>query len=217
MKSIPVFDRLFMRLSHSKRIDGLWLGVVGPRDKSTIATMKKVEAALGLIRQHDPLRYRRITRDLGRIWVIPIIGAWGQYVEVARMCRLDAHHVDTSPPESVASTIVHEATHAYPCLRKCGYPEALRYRIEQICMRQQVIFAEKLPNGTAAAEGAKQNMAREANYWTDTEFRARRAAQEEAAVKLYGMPRWVLTFSRAVGKLSAKVRQFRRSMRRWRN
>lgn len=176
--------------------------------------MGKVEAALELVRLHDPLRYKRITRDLERIWVCGLIGACGQYDEAVRMCRLDAKYVETSTPEAVASTIVHEATHGHPCMRKIGYPEALRHRIEQICFRQEILFAEKLPSAAEEVAGVRRNMARAEDFWTDEGFWKRRPEQEEAAAKLYGMPRWVLVSARRIAMFRWRVRKVLRAMRR---
>ena len=211
MKSLPWFERLGLRLSYSQRIDGIWVGILGGKD---VALMGKVEAALELVRVNDPLRYRRITRDLERIWVCGLIGARGQYDAAVRMCRLDVKYVETSPPESVASTIVHEATHGYPCMRKIGYPEALRYRIEQICFRQQILFAEKLPGAAAEVAGVKRNMARGEAFWTNEAFRDRRQAQEEEAAKIYGLPQWVLASARRIAKVRWRVTKLLRAM--WR-
>lgn len=210
MRSLPWIDRLGLRLSYSKWIDGIWVGILGGKDA---AIMGKVEAALELVRSNDPLRYRRITRDLERIWVCGLIGARGQYDAAVRMCRLDVKYVETSPPESVASTIVHEATHGYPCMRKIGYPEALRHRIEQICFRQEILFVEKLPSAVAEVAGVRRNMARGEGFWTNESFRERWPDQMKEAAKFYGVPDWVLASARGIADIRWRLRKAMRAFR----
>jgi hypothetical protein len=60
----------------------------------------KVCKALTLIRDHDPVRYRRIVRDLTRIWVMVVPGGCGQFRESTWTCELDGRFVldeDVSP------------------------------------------------------------------------------------------------------------------------
>jgi hypothetical protein len=150
LKLYVLFEKLGMLISRNRRVDGLWVGVLG--DKKDDYLLRRVEYALKLIEQYDPTRYRRILRDVDRIWISPLIGALGQFSDTLKTCGLDYKFVSSSSPDLIASIIVHEATHAHPYLRKLGYPENLRYRIERICIKQQLAFARRYPNGKEAVE-----------------------------------------------------------------
>jgi hypothetical protein len=181
--------RFFMRVSYNRRVDGLWVGSIG--DKSEAPLLDKVEVALQLIEQYDPVRYRRIRRDIDRIWINGLIGALGSFDKSLKLCNLDRKFVETSDPAAIASTIVHEATHGHPCLRKLGYPEALRHRIEQVCFRQEIAFGRRLPDGEVVIEQAERQLTRPAVYWLDEEFKERWPGQALAKAREAGIPNWV--------------------------
>ena len=113
-----------------------------------------MEEALSLIKQHSPLDYARITRELKRIWVTLSVYGRGQYHRALRVCILDERYVadPATTAEQIASTIVHEATQAR--LERCGieYKEELRTRIEVICCLRQLAFAVRLPNSAEEQE-----------------------------------------------------------------
>jgi hypothetical protein len=134
-----VFERLVMLVSHKRRFDGLWIGIAADKEKYHL--LDRVEVALKLIKQYDPLRYSRIHRDIERIFVSIRLSGGGEFNAISRICYLDRRYVEEASVQAIASVIVHEATHGYPCLRKMGYPENLRYRIEIICVRQELAFA----------------------------------------------------------------------------
>lgn len=79
----------------------------------------------------------------------------GCYLHSLNACLLDERIVnsDTTTVEWIASAIVHEATHAR--LEKLGVPydEALRQRIERICVRRERDFAGHLSGADALQEG----------------------------------------------------------------
>ena len=109
----------------------------------------RVEAALRLIKTYDRIRYDRLIRDLDRIWVKVLPASIASFNHSLNACQLDERFVlaEKSSPELIASVIVHEATHAR--LMRCGigYDAALRVRVEKVCLRRELAFAAKLPNG----------------------------------------------------------------------
>lgn len=179
-----------MAISRSRRVDGIWLGIAS--DKSGDPVLDRVESALGLIKQYDAIRYRRVMRDVERIWVKPLIGARGQFSSTFKRCALDHNFVVSASPEAIASTIVHEATHGHVWLRKFGYPEALRPRIEKICFRQQLLFLEKVNADEEVSAGVKRNLARPTSFWSDKDFQSRREDEAFRAAKSYGTPLWLV-------------------------
>lgn len=102
--------------------------------------MDRVEEALALIKRYDRLQYDRLSRDLKRVWVHVLHGIRG---EAFVTCELDARSVqpETTSPELIASTIVHEATHSRLLRCGIGYEEAVRARVEAVCLRRELAFA----------------------------------------------------------------------------
>lgn len=144
--------RLLLRSSRGRRVDGLWIGSL---DDDAEPVLHRVEEALNLIKAYDPLRYKRLIRDLERIWVTMIPGGFGNFDESIWACVLDRRHVlsEKISLERIAAWIVHEATHAR--LRRCGIGydgKELRARVEAVCFRRERAFAAKLPNGNELSE-----------------------------------------------------------------
>ena len=185
-------DRLELRASSGKSIDGLWIGVSG--DKSSPA-LQRVENALALIRTHDPLNYRRrrVIRELQRVWVRILVSASGLYSAKLGACELDTRFVDWASEELIASIIVHEATHAR--LVRCGidYEEKRRVRVERVCIRRQLVFTTKLPNGDEAHKRARESLASlSPETYTNQAFSEREQRGSAEALRYIGVPEWVI-------------------------
>jgi hypothetical protein len=187
-----LIGKLIMALSHGRRVDGLTIGILG-RDRNDDPLLEHVETALMLIKQYDQKLYRQLHRDIKRIWIEPLLAASGSFKRSTGTCNLDYQHVKSSSAEVIASTIVHEASHAHPCLLKFGYPEALRYRIERICMRRQLAFAGKLPNGAAARAQVERLLALQPSYWLSDSLKKSRLQSGTAALREAGVPEWLIT------------------------
>lgn len=205
-------DELFLKLSRSTSIDGLWVGAF--EDKAG-PLLPRLEEALGLIRTHDPVNYRRVTRDLERVWVNLVVGSPAIYRGSIGACQLDARYVRDASTQQIASTIVHEATHAR--LARCGivYDEPWRVRSEAACIRRQLAFTAKLPDGDAAhkeAQAALAGLARET--YTDQAFRARDDRGSVEAMRYLGLPEWFIrAMFRLRGGMFAVRRWFGRAAR----
>jgi hypothetical protein len=117
---------------------------------------EQVVEALNLIRNFDPVRYNRLRRDVRRIWVKVIPTGMANFEHSTWTCNLDPRYMKDQPAESIACTIVHEATHARLFRRGIDYEEERRARVEQICLRRELAFASKLPAGADAGEHAKR-------------------------------------------------------------
>jgi len=192
-----------MRLSYKRIVNGVWVGVLGG-NKSDDGLIVKVSEALELIQQHDPVRYRRFLRDVRRIWIHTLVGARGQFSFNFKRCSLDLGFVQSAPIESIASTIVHEATHGHPCLTKMGYPEGLRARIENICMQQQLTFLRKLPSASRAEDDVKRNLTTEPSFWSDKARSERRPGQELEAFRSLGVPDWITQSAQAIRRIRGR-------------
>src|SRR5262245_38978322 len=98
-------------MSTSRAFDGLW---VGTREAEPHPALCRVEEALRLIRSHDALHYSRVLRNLERVWVHLHPSALAHYHSSLKACVFDERFVlaETTTIQKIASTIIHEATHA---------------------------------------------------------------------------------------------------------
>ncbi len=175
LRLLPLLDRAALRWSRGRRVDGLL--ILAFMDRETGPILARVEQALALIARYNSLRYRHLLRDLDRILVTLLPAAVGDYTGAIRTCRLDKRFVlaDAVDPELIAAVIVHEATHARLDRLGVAYAEQQRPRIEAICVRREIAFANKLPRGKAVRALAEQRLATygNLNLWTDADIRAR--------------------------------------------
>jgi hypothetical protein len=188
--SVPrLVDRLMLRMSTARVIDGLWVGTF---ESDAEPILCKLEKALSLIKIHYPIRYNRVIRDLDRVWVLIVPGGVACFSPSLRACKLDTRMVLSEEPEEVAASIVHEATHARLRRHGIGYEENLRHRIEALCFRQEIAFARKLPNGEQVREGAHARLsAYGPEYWTD-EACSNRSREHDAEAYRYLFPEWLV-------------------------
>ena len=142
-----ITDRLVLRLCKARSIDGLWVGTVRGADAELI--LRRVEEALRLIKLYDPLQYARVIHSLDRVLVEVLPDASACFQRSLQACVLDERFVlaATSTPELLATTIVHEATHARLDRWGINYDEKERARIEAVCLRRELAFTAKLPQG----------------------------------------------------------------------
>src|SRR5262245_15937784 len=192
----PKANLLWHWLSVSKRIDGLLVGT-WESDAKADEVLSRVEGALGLIKTYDRIRYERLVLDLERVrvWLLP--GGSGSYKNALRSCELDSRYVlaETSSLEMIASTIVHEATHARLMRRGIGYETELRARVEAVCARRERAFAAKLPNGGQVGESAERALefcAADDGYWSDTAIEERHVEGSIEAMRHLGVPDWLV-------------------------
>jgi hypothetical protein len=187
-----LIDRLQLKASFSRRVDGVWIGAY-----FSPTHLYRVEEALGLIRQYSPLQYSRIAEDLQRIWIFLIPDGLASYRHSLRACVLDERFVADAATsvERIASTIVHEATHAR--LERYGIPyeEATRARIEAICSRRELAFALCLPDGLQLQEEILQYLdwyPVNPDFFGDTQIVERHANGEVAMLRHVGLPAWLI-------------------------
>jgi tetratricopeptide (TPR) repeat protein len=188
-----LLDGLALLLSAGKRVDGLWLGtfLTGAHEH----VLHRVEDALRLIKEHDPRRFDRLIRDLERVWILPLPGlAIGYFNHSIHACQLDTRFIlaETSSLELIASTIVHEATHARLIRSGIDYEERLRARVEAVCVRRELAFAAKLPNGEQVRERAERNLALTRENWTDAAANERSVEGTLNTLRNLGAPEWLL-------------------------
>jgi len=206
-----VFDRVDLWLSSGKEVEGLWVGTTDERQPTT---MRRVEDALSLIKQHSPLHFSRVVRNLKRVWVrlVPYSGANGCYYRSLDACVLDPRFLalETTTLEEIASAIVHETTHARLERWGISYEETKRSRIEAICRRRELNFLRGLPNGETYREQLHQALASPVDdhgYFSDAGFQQRTFEGNIESLRYLGTPAWLI---RLLLKWLALRRRFRR-------
>jgi hypothetical protein len=196
--------------SPTKRIDGLWIGI-GGAVQGDQRLLDRVEEALALIKRYDRLRYDRLSRDLKRVWVHVLHGIRGSYNEAFAACELDARFVlpETTSPELIAATIVHEATHSRLLRCGIGYEEAVRARVEAVCLRRELAFAAKLPNGAEVKEVAEHALKESdaPGFWSDTQSIQRRDDRIIETLRQLGVPDWLVRGLVAVRALQLSIKK----------
>src|SRR5580658_1883783 len=185
-------DRIMLRFSRSRYLDGLWIGTW---ETEAEPILQRIEQALQLIKRNDHIRYDRLLRDLQRVWVLLLPSSAASFEYRIYTCEIDTRYClsETTTPELLAAAIVHEATHARLWRRGIRYEEAQRPRIEEICLRREIAFAAKLPNGEAVRDQAERTLALCAtgDYWTSAAFRERYIEGGVELLRYMGVPGWL--------------------------
>ncbi|MGD0151826.1 MAG: hypothetical protein ABSB77_24875 [Xanthobacteraceae bacterium] len=185
-------DRIMLRFSANRSLDGRWIGTW---ETEAEPILQRIEEALRLIKRYDRIRYDRLLRDLRRVWVLLLPSSVAIFEYRIYTCEIDSRYclAETTTPELLASAIVHEATHARLWRRGIRYEEAQRPRIEEICVRREIAFAAKLPNGEDARDQAERTLALCASgeYWTSAAFRERYIEGGVEVVRYMGAPGWL--------------------------
>ena len=190
-------DRLGLWFSKSSTIDGLWIGTT---ESKPYPALRRVEDALQLIKRYDTLNYFRITRNLNRIWVHLLPSAQAHYDPSLNACALDERYVlnETMTLERIASTIVHEATHARLEGWGIQYLEAMRIRIESICLRRELNFLAKLPDSEPWQDEivrALEWCASDPDFYSDKNFWWRHQEGEVETLRYLNVPNWLIRWA----------------------
>lgn len=187
-------ERLQLWGAEGRMFDGIWIGVSNVSKRPTDEILGRVESALAVIRSCDPRRYQGVRRLLRRIWVrLEVAGNLGSYNQYYQACQLDLRYVlrEDVTPADIASTIVHEATHAR--LAPLGYAEEIRRRVEAACRSQERAFAQRLPQGDGDRIRAKIDYwdNATADWWGNTVRQRRFVDGIPAALEYVGVPKWL--------------------------
>jgi hypothetical protein len=202
-------DRLALWFSTSQNIDGLWVGTLESKPRPGL---RRVEDALRLLKLYDAIHYSRVIHNLERIWVHLVPTARACYDGSIKACVLDERFVllETTALEEIASTIVHEATHARLERWGISYDEKKRSRIEAVCLRRELNFIAKLPY----SEPLRDQVARtlewcvgDHDFFSDVSFDQRHHQGELETLRYLNTPEWLMEL---LPKLRAFVSVVRR-------
>jgi hypothetical protein len=156
---------------------------------------EKTRAALALIKLRDPRRLARMQRQMPRILLVPQGGEF--FDPGVRTYVMDRQVMRSRSPEEVALAIVHESTHAR--LRRLSlrpYPGDPA-RIEALCVREEVAFAELLPDADRLVEYARDKLQRP--WWGEQQ----RTERYEHYMTGIGVPKWIVSIRRRLLKSSS--------------
>jgi hypothetical protein len=203
-------ERMMLAASSGRQVDGIWIGA-GPASED----LWLVELALLLVKQHSPLHYSRIIRDLERIWICPLSGNVAAYNHSLKACELDERFVadPRTSVEQIASAIVHEATHARLRRYGIGHDEDQRARIEAICARRELALAVRLPDGAELQQqiaGYLDLCRANPDYFRDAQIIERHTNGAIEILRQDGVPDWLI---RAILTLKSIIGRARRLFR----
>lgn len=192
-RELSWIDWLTYHLSERHRLDEIH---VLTSTASQEDAWPRIRSALELIKDRDRIRFRRLSRDIRVIWARRLYASHGAYRHDLRACLIDTD-VAVDPDTSInylASLIVHEATHARIENRGIAYTEQVRARIEAVCFRRELAFANRLENPDKIKALATWNLQHcdDAEFWTDQAIfdRSRQARIDWLLSK--GVPKWLL-------------------------
>src|SRR5687767_9054115 len=136
------------RGSPKREMFGIMVVAVFAEPEEAAAIFPKVEAALCLIRDHSPVRFAQVQRDVPCIWVWklhPFLAVWNVRRQMCEVSKAYLAAAETSAAY-LACTLVHEAAHALLFRLGFGYAAAERLRVERLCFRAERAFARRLPD-----------------------------------------------------------------------
>jgi hypothetical protein len=137
-------------------LHGLPVTVVNTRpDIATPDVLRRLDAALALVAEHTPHRFRHLRRDVARV-VVRRYPCRGAYDPSTGECLVELTFVVNPAfnPAQVAATIVHEGAHAR--LHQLGFTLDMgdRERQERFCRRAEIEFGRLVPGGELVVERA---------------------------------------------------------------
>ncbi|MDB4916434.1 MAG: hypothetical protein JWM95_4078 [Gemmatimonadetes bacterium] len=178
--------RLVFRLAKHRASHDIRVGTLGHSAEEANLLFAKIDAALSLIARYDPRRLARLVRNARGILVIGTVGGIGVWSPGACLVRLREDYLlaaDVSPTH-VASTLVHEGTHAWLSHLGFGYEEHRRQRIEAICYRSEIAFARRVPDGEMLLPALEAGLALDPGYYST----ATRREQDFTDLRTLGVP-----------------------------
>jgi hypothetical protein len=113
-------------------------------------------------------------------------------------------------PEVLAGVLVHEATHARLEHRGIEHLEPVRDRIEKVCVRQELLFASKLPDGQRALEVAQYGLESKVDR-TDAGFQKRKIEGMLENLRYLETPEWLMRCMRLLARWTARRRARRQA------
>lgn len=202
------YSRWLYRRAERHVLLGIPVGLDSPSAETRATVVPKLEAALQLLREHDPRRFARLHRDIDGVLIQghtrQRVGAWIPSVRLVELPWTYLSAPDTSAAE-VASTLVHEGTHAWLHHLGIDTKRKMLPRIEAICFRSEIAFARRLPEPGDLIEQAERQLARDTSYWSHAAWQQ----QSLAELNELGVPLWLTAlFARLLAARDRVLRIF---------
>ena len=196
--------RLVVRLSTKCVHRGVTIGILWPTASDRVA-VDRVKEALDLLALHAPIQLKRLRALVRGVWIQPG-GPAGSYVWAARVINIrysETLDIPVPSPAELASTLVHEATHAYLESRGIKPNTTIRHRVEYVCSRAEIAFARRPPDGgSSIIENAEFMLAQPPTFWSP-ESRLQRYADY---LRELDAPKWLVALFLRVGRFGAQPR-----------
>lgn len=125
-------------------------------DGNELARAKQqLNLSIALIAHHEPRRFARLKADFRGILVYAFAASpRARYNRSTGFCELSPSLALSNDVVTIASSIVHEGTHARLRRVRASNPER-RVEVERVCISQQIVFLEKLPGMGRRAEAMR--------------------------------------------------------------
>ena len=183
--------RLAFRLGTRRVCQGIPCSAASGEGRVDSAILDRLEAALDLIRAHEPRRLRRLAADVRRILVAGKETAYGGTMfRDSGWCVFTVPYVTNAhmTVRTLACALVHEATHARLTICRGLRDPRRRIREERLCMRQERAFATLLPDGDTTVAWLDRELARPDAEWAEA---FRHQDDWHRAMKDNGVPKWL--------------------------
>jgi hypothetical protein len=149
-------QQLLQLRSRHRVIYGIPVMITNNRAHATTAQLfTAVERSLSLIAKHRPRALWRMQKDVSLIWIDRFAVCRAIYYPATRTIRMDSSFVATFPVTAIASSLVHEATHARIRSVVHNWPRNnASAKEERICRLEELRFGRALPGGGDVVERA---------------------------------------------------------------
>jgi hypothetical protein len=126
------------------------------------------------LQQHSPKHLARLNRFADGIFVFACARAAAEWHQSLRLVVIDGDFLEreTTTPILVATTLAHEATHAWLDHLGIRYDEDKRARIEAICARAELACVRQMPQPEGAIERAIATLQLDPDSWSSDNMRA---------------------------------------------
>ena len=180
----------FSRNAECRKILGVSVGVAADLPDRD-AVFAKITGAFELLQAHSDRSLDDMRRHTSGVlvWTTTGAGVRGEWHSRARLVVLEQTYVchKETLSREIASTLVHESTHARLHAKGFIYSGERRARIENVCFRRQLAFARRLAEPGDLIDQAERQLRRPPSDFT------KNASRERSLAKLVslGVPRWL--------------------------
>ena len=188
-----LLQRILWSLSKRSVIHGYHIGF-GVADDHLPAAQERVAAAIGLLAAAHPRWLRRMRGYVARIQIRQLVASVGVWHRGGRLVELDEAYLcrPDNTIARIASTLVHELTHARIDAVGIRYTTRNRIRVERACIAQEMAFVRRLPDDSEhrlLLGELEEKWARAEDLWSE----AAEDARWREAVQTIRIPSWLVT------------------------